>query len=114
VDIELADDHSHILAYCEAVELGNFNKALVAKGVTSSSAKLVYKAKDPVRLEDPEIEEQVQNLLHALHDDPDVTEVYHNICTNDDDDDGDDDGFDDDDEDDDDDRKSQLATKLKM
>lgn len=75
-DVE-SDDETHEI-YCESTSLHEVTSALTdTLGGDPESAKLIWKAKDPIEL-DAEGAEKIMRLLDALEDNDDVQEISGN------------------------------------
>ena len=77
-DFEPADDEGVTLFITESTDLDLVSKALPAHGIKVLSAKLGYKAKNPISMSDlsAEQQEEVQDFLAGLENDDDVQHVY--------------------------------------
>ena len=77
-DFEAGDEDGVTLFITEPSDLDAVSKALPAQGVTVLSAKLGYKAKNPVSMASlsAEQQEEVQAFLAGLDNDDDVQHVY--------------------------------------
>ena len=77
-DFEPADDEGVTLFITESTDLDLVSKALPAHGIKVLSAKLGYKAKNPISMSSlsAEQQEEVQDFLAGLENDDDVQHVY--------------------------------------
>ena len=77
-DFEAADEEGVTLFITDPTDLDAVSKALPAQGVKVLSAKLGYKAKNPVSMSSlsAEQQEEVQAFLAGLENDDDVQHVY--------------------------------------
>ncbi|MEG1736423.1 MAG: YebC/PmpR family DNA-binding transcriptional regulator, partial [Comamonas sp.] len=77
-DFEPGDEEGVTLFITEASDLDVVSKALPAQGIKVLSAKLGYKAKNPVSMGSlsAEQQEEVQDFLAGLENDDDVQHVY--------------------------------------
>jgi transcriptional/translational regulatory protein YebC/TACO1 len=77
-DFEPADEEGVTLFVTEPGDLDTVAKALPAQGIKVLSAKLGYKAKNPVSMASlsAEQQEEVQSFLAGLDNDDDVQHVY--------------------------------------
>jgi YebC/PmpR family DNA-binding regulatory protein len=71
-------DGEDLVIYTDAKELAKVRDALQAAGLTVKEAELAYVPKNMVGLSDPEAARKAGNLLDALDDLDDVTNVYSN------------------------------------
>jgi transcriptional/translational regulatory protein YebC/TACO1 len=74
-DLEAADEGSTRF-YTEPTDLDAVAKGLSAQHWTVSSMRLVWKAKNPIKVEDAAHKEEVIAFLHALDEDDDVQHLY--------------------------------------
>lgn len=74
-DLEAGDDGSTVF-YTEPADLDLVTKALTERKWTVSSAKLIWKAKNPVALDDEAKRAEVEAFLVALDSDDDVQNLY--------------------------------------
>lgn len=77
-DFEAGDEEGVTLFITEPTDLDSVSKALPAQGIKVLSAKLGYKAKNPVSMSSlsAEQQEEVQAFLAGLEDDDDVQHVF--------------------------------------
>lgn len=62
--------------YTEPTDLDAVSKALSARGWTVATMRIGWKAKNPVKLEDPAARTEVEQFLHEIDDDDDVQHIY--------------------------------------
>jgi YebC/PmpR family DNA-binding regulatory protein len=74
-DVEAAED-SGSRFFTEQKDLDAVAKALSAAGWTVSSMRLVWRAKNPVKIEDPAARDEVIAFLTTINEDDDVQHVY--------------------------------------
>ncbi len=74
-DLEAGDEGSTIF-YTETTDLDAVSKALTELGFTVTSAKLGYKAKNPVTIADDAAKAEVIAFIEAIDEDDDVQNVY--------------------------------------
>lgn len=74
-DLDPADEDGVVTFYTEPTELDAVSKALAERGWTVTSAKQIWKAKNPVTIDDAQRAE-VEVFLGAIDDDDDVEAVY--------------------------------------
>jgi len=75
-DAEVEDDE--LMVYTDSKELAKVRDALQAAGLVVKEAELVYMPNNMVEITDPETARKIGNLLDALDDLDDVTNVYTN------------------------------------
>ncbi|AKF05916.1 YebC/PmpR family DNA-binding transcriptional regulator [Sandaracinus amylolyticus] len=73
---DLEADEGGTIFYTEPTDLDAVSKALGERGWTVSSAKLIWKAKNPVTLDDETKRAEVEAFLAAIDDDDDVEAVF--------------------------------------
>ena len=73
---DLEPDEGGTIFYTEPTDLDAVSKALGERGWTVSSAKLIWKAKNPVQLDDETKRAEVEAFLSAIDDDDDVEAVF--------------------------------------
>jgi len=73
---DLEPDEGGTIFYTEPTDLDAVSKALGERGWTVSSAKLIWKAKNPVQLDDETKRAEVEAFLSAIDDDDDVQSVF--------------------------------------
>jgi YebC/PmpR family DNA-binding regulatory protein len=74
-DLEPGDDGATIF-YTEPSDLDAVSKALAERGWQLSSARLIWKSKNPVTLDDEAKRAEVEAFLEALDEDDDVQQLY--------------------------------------
>ena len=74
-DLEVGDD-GQTRFFSEPTEVDTVSKALAERKWTVTSAQLIWKAKNPVSLEDEAARAEVENFLAAIDDDDDVQNMY--------------------------------------
>ncbi len=74
-DLEAGDEGATIF-YTETTDLDAVSKALTEMGFTVTSAKLGYKAKNPVSVDDATAKAEVIAFIEAIDEDDDVQNVY--------------------------------------
>lgn len=74
-DLE-ANDEGGFTFYTDAVDLDAVSKALAERGWTLSASKLIWKAKNPVSLDDDARRAEVEAFLEALDGDDDVQQLF--------------------------------------
>jgi YebC/PmpR family DNA-binding regulatory protein len=74
-DVETAEDGGSRF-YTEPTDLDAVSKALSASGWTVSSMRLVWRAKNPVKVEDQAAKDEVVAFLTAIDADDDVQHIY--------------------------------------
>ena len=74
-DVEPAEDGGSRF-YTEPTDLDAVSKALSASGWTVSSMRLVWRAKNPVKLDDQAAKDEVVAFLTAIDEDDDVQHIY--------------------------------------
>ncbi len=74
-DLEAGDDGATVF-YTAPTSLDAVAKALAERGWTVSSAKLIWKAKNPVAVDDAAKRAEVETFLQLLDDDDDVQSLY--------------------------------------
>ena len=62
--------------YTEPTDLDTVSKALTARGWTVATIRLGWRAKNPVKLDDPAARAEVEQFLHEIDDDDDVQHIY--------------------------------------
>lgn len=62
--------------YTEAADLDAVSRALTAQKWTVSAMRLGWRAKNPVKVEDPAARAEVEEFLNALDEDDDVQHIY--------------------------------------
>ena len=62
--------------YTEPTDLDAVTKGLSARGWTVATMRIGWKAKNPVKLEDPAARAEVEQFLHEIDDDDDVQHIY--------------------------------------
>ena len=75
-DIEPAEEGGTTRFYTEPTDLDAVSKALSAAGWTVSSMRLVWRPKNPVKVDDPAARDEVVAFLTALDEDDDVQHIY--------------------------------------
>jgi YebC/PmpR family DNA-binding regulatory protein len=73
-DVEAGEGVTHF--YTEPHDLDTVRKALEAAHWTVESAALVWKAKNPVKLEDPQQRAEVEKFLANMDEDEDVQHIF--------------------------------------
>ena len=73
---DLEPDEGGTIFYTEPTDLDVVSKALGERGWTVSSAKLIWKAKNPVAVDDETKRAEVESFLSAIDDDDDVQSVF--------------------------------------
>jgi YebC/PmpR family DNA-binding regulatory protein len=71
-----ADGEGGYRFYTEHSDLDAVSKALSALGWTVASMRLGWRAKNPVKVEDPAARAEVEAFLHGLDEDDDVQHIY--------------------------------------
>jgi len=74
-DVETSEDGSAHF-YTEATDLDAVSKALSAAGWTVSSMRLVWRAKNPVKIEDQAAKDEIVAFLTSIDEDDDVQHIY--------------------------------------
>jgi len=74
-DLERGDD-AIVRFFTETADLDAVSKALTDRKWVVSSAQLIWKAKNPVSLEDPTKRAEVETFLDAIDEDDDVQNLY--------------------------------------
>jgi YebC/PmpR family DNA-binding regulatory protein len=74
-DVEPAEEGGSRF-YTEAADLDAVSKALSGSGWTVSSMRLVWRAKNPVKLDDAATKDEVVAFLTAIDEDDDVQHIY--------------------------------------
>jgi YebC/PmpR family DNA-binding regulatory protein len=74
-DLEAGDD-GQTRFFTEPTDLDAVNKALTERRWTVTSAALIWRAKNPVKLEDPAQRAEVEAFLAAIDDDDDVQRMF--------------------------------------
>jgi YebC/PmpR family DNA-binding regulatory protein len=74
-DLE-AGDEGQTRFFTEPTDLDAVNKALTERRWTVTSAALIWRAKNPVKLEDPAQRAEVEAFLAAIDDDDDVQRMF--------------------------------------
>jgi YebC/PmpR family DNA-binding regulatory protein len=74
-EVEPADEDGTVTFYTEPTDLDAVSKRLMERGWTVTSAKLIWKARNPVKLDEAKRPE-VEAFLEAIDDDDDVQAVY--------------------------------------
>jgi YebC/PmpR family DNA-binding regulatory protein len=75
-DFENDADEGTCRFYTEAADLDAVSKALSGLKWTVSSMRLGWRAKNPVKVEDPAARAEVEEFLNALDEDDDVQHIY--------------------------------------
>jgi YebC/PmpR family DNA-binding regulatory protein len=74
-DLEPGED-GQTRFFTEPTDLDTVNKALAARKWTVTSAALIWRAKNPVKLDDPAQRAEVEAFLEAVDDDDDVQHMF--------------------------------------
>jgi YebC/PmpR family DNA-binding regulatory protein len=74
-DVEPAEDGGSRF-FTEQKDLDAVSKALSAAGWTVSSMRLIWRAKNPVKVDDPAAKDEVIAFLTAINEDDDVQHIY--------------------------------------
>jgi len=74
-DLEPGDEGATVF-YTEPTDLDAVSKALAERGWQLSSARLIWKSKNPVALDDEGKRAEVEAFLEALDEDDDVQQLY--------------------------------------
>ena len=75
-DFESGDDEGTTRFYTEPTDLDSVNRALAALKWTVSSMRLGWRAKNPVKVEDPAALAEVEAFLNAIDEDDNVQHIY--------------------------------------
>ena len=78
-DLE-ANDEGGTTFYTEPSDLDTVSKSLSERGWTLSGAKLIWKAKNPVSVDDEAKRAEVEAFLEALDGDDDVQQLFVGIA----------------------------------
>jgi YebC/PmpR family DNA-binding regulatory protein len=62
--------------YTEVTDVDAVNKALSAKNWTVTTMKIIWRAKNPMKIEDPAARAEVEGFLHEIDEDDDVQNIY--------------------------------------
>jgi YebC/PmpR family DNA-binding regulatory protein len=79
-EVEAGDDEGTWRFLTEHADLDAVGKAVAAQGWTVTSAKLVWRARNPVALDDEAARAEVVSFLEAIDADDDVQEVYAGLA----------------------------------
>jgi YebC/PmpR family DNA-binding regulatory protein len=65
--------------YTEATDLDAVSKALTARGWTVATMRIGWRAKTPMKVDDPAARAEVEEFLTAIDEDDDVQHIYTNL-----------------------------------
>jgi YebC/PmpR family DNA-binding regulatory protein len=65
--------------YTEAQDLDAVSKALTARGWTVATMRIGWRAKTPMKVDDPAAKSEVEEFLSAIDEDDDVQHIYTNL-----------------------------------
>jgi transcriptional/translational regulatory protein YebC/TACO1 len=73
------DGQAQLVIRCNFTEIGNIQRELESRGITSASAEMEYVCLTPIALGEDE-EREVLELVAALEQDEDVQRVFHTLA----------------------------------